>query len=574
MKKRFLSLLLAAMLLLPSTLVLATFAAASEETWIYVEGDDFRPVYASTQALQSQDVSADLAALLRAGWATRAENINISSLGLPVSQTTFDMYYRAIYENQDIAYDVRTAFSYSYSGGTIALLKPKYLATPRATVQAAIEATANRMLATIPAGATELERVLAVNDFLALHVAYNQAVADGGAGTEEVYTAYGALGLGDAVCQGYSLAALYLFKYLNINALYCSSSSMNHGWNLVQVNGTWYHLDITWNDPLSQSAAHSGGRDVLGRVRHNNLLRSATGITATGHSGWDAGLPSATGTTYDSYFWTSSAYSSATVNYNGNWLHTYSTNNKQLRAAGIPGAALSTTATLNYSGGWNAEGGGTWTLAPYIARYGNKLFYNTPTGLRYVALSTMTDNAFYTQSGLSGVQSVYEMRVEGDYAHIRLATTPNNDPYQDIFVPLLEPGAIAVTGLSAPITRDLTLAATATLQISGVAVTPSNASDTGVQWNSLDTSTVTVDQNGLLTGVAPGQAYVLASTENGAFAQRFCVTVTAAPIAVESIAVSPGSATVQRGATTTLTATISPNDADNQNIIWSSSNSA
>ena len=33
-----------------------------------------------------------------------------------------------------------------------------------------------------------------------------------------------------------------------------------HAWNLVNLDGAWYHFDATWDDPLP---------DVIGRVTYN-----------------------------------------------------------------------------------------------------------------------------------------------------------------------------------------------------------------------------------------------------------------------------------------------------------------
>lgn len=62
------------------------------------------------------------------------------------------------------------------------------------------------------------------------------------------YTPYGALVLGSAVCQGYSLSYKLLLKRAGLSCLYVTSSAMNHSWDLVRVKGNWYHVDCTWDD--------------------------------------------------------------------------------------------------------------------------------------------------------------------------------------------------------------------------------------------------------------------------------------------------------------------------------------
>lgn len=68
--------------------------------------------------------------------------------------------------------------------------------------------------------------------------------------------AYGPLIEGYGLCGGYTDAmALFLdyYKIPNFKVI-----SENHIWNAVRVDGKWYHLDLTWDDPISKS-----GKDIL-----------------------------------------------------------------------------------------------------------------------------------------------------------------------------------------------------------------------------------------------------------------------------------------------------------------------
>ena len=62
-------------------------------------------------------------------------------------------------------------------------------------------------------------------------------------------TAYGVLIEGYGICSGYSDAmAIFLDK---LNIINYKISNDQHIWNLVYVNGEWLHLDLTWDDPIS-----------------------------------------------------------------------------------------------------------------------------------------------------------------------------------------------------------------------------------------------------------------------------------------------------------------------------------
>ncbi len=62
-------------------------------------------------------------------------------------------------------------------------------------------------------------------------------------------TAYGALIEGYALCGGYTDAMFIFLDYYGINNYKVISE--NHIWNAVEIDGKWYHLDLTWDDPIN-----------------------------------------------------------------------------------------------------------------------------------------------------------------------------------------------------------------------------------------------------------------------------------------------------------------------------------
>lgn len=71
------------------------------------------------------------------------------------------------------------------------------------------------------------------------------------------YTAYGALVKGSAVCDGYASAAQLLFSLCDIESIKISGTSRGegHAWNLVKLDNEYYHIDTTWDDPVSNTGA-------------------------------------------------------------------------------------------------------------------------------------------------------------------------------------------------------------------------------------------------------------------------------------------------------------------------------
>jgi uncharacterized protein (TIGR02145 family) len=100
-------------------------------------------------------------------------------------------------------------------------------------------------------------------------------------------------------------------------------------------------------------------------------------------------------------------------------------------------------------------------------------------------------------------------------------------------------------------------------------VLPENAANRNVTWSSDNPNVATVDNNGVVTAVLPGTAIIRAATKDGDFIGVCEVTVT---VAVAGIRLNRASATLRAGETEALIATVTPGNATNQNVTWSSSN--
>ena len=116
-------------------------------------------------------------------------------------------------------------------------------------------------------------------------------------------------------------------------------------------------------------------------------------------------------------------------------------------------------------------------------------------------------------------------------------------------------------------------------------VRPTYATNKNIIWSSSDPSVATVSssgatgsevliQHGLVTAVGGGTATITATSEDGGVATICEVTVTVPVISVTGVTLDKTNLYLARDETSTLTATVQPDDATNKNIIWSSSNTA
>ena len=95
---------------------------------------------------------------------------------------------------------------------------------------------------------TDIENELAIHDYLVENVSY----VDTG---DSSYNAYSALINGIAVCSGYTECFKTFMDMLGIENGTVSGEAGNeqHIWNTVMLDGQWYHVDVTWDDPIGSS---------------------------------------------------------------------------------------------------------------------------------------------------------------------------------------------------------------------------------------------------------------------------------------------------------------------------------
>jgi uncharacterized protein YjdB len=102
-------------------------------------------------------------------------------------------------------------------------------------------------------------------------------------------------------------------------------------------------------------------------------------------------------------------------------------------------------------------------------------------------------------------------------------------------------------------------------------VLPVSASDKSVKWSSSDISIATVDSNGLVTGVVEGIAKIIAQTQDDNFYDS-CIVLVLPPVLVTGVSIHPATLSLFVGQTELLTGTVSPEDATDKSVVWSSSN--
>ena len=110
---------------------------------------------------------------------------------------------------------------------------------------------------------TDLEKVFYVHEWLVQNIAYDREhLSDN---VQDDHNLRGALLEGTAVCDGYAKTYALTLRKLGITGVLVTSKDIGHAWNMVELDGNWYQVDCTWDDPVD-------GSDQLGYCMHKHLL--------------------------------------------------------------------------------------------------------------------------------------------------------------------------------------------------------------------------------------------------------------------------------------------------------------
>ncbi len=100
------------------------------------------------------------------------------------------------------------------------------------------------------------EKIKQAHNYIINNSKYDKDRSDNNIVNYKSDTAYGTLLEGYSLCGGYTDAMELFLEDLNIKSYKIASE--NHVWNAVNLNNTWYHLDLTWDDPITND-----GSDIL-----------------------------------------------------------------------------------------------------------------------------------------------------------------------------------------------------------------------------------------------------------------------------------------------------------------------
>ena len=365
----------------------------------------------------------------------RATKFNISSF--QILATDFNALYNGIInEHPDLYYVGKCSYYRSSATNCVTDIEMTYKdgfddeAFSRAVKQA---------LSHVDSSMSDMEKAIVLHDYIVINCQYDTTLA-----RANCHSAYGALAEQVAVCQGYALAYKYLLNQVGIECLMVTSTELNHAWNMVNLDGKYYQVDTTWDDPT---------KDRIGRARHFYMFVSDTAFLDANDrkhnaddwqivkDGYIADV-SATDTSYDDYFWKDINFSFV-IDAGSCY---YINSSKQLVRGDLKGNVSKTL--KNSIDTWRSwENANSYWPGVYSGLYSlhNKLYYNKSNGIYCIDKDGLTEELVYANDNPNGymyasalIYNCAENRYQIKYV---ISTTPNFTGSEPIYEAVLDEAA-------------------------------------------------------------------------------------------------------------------------------------
>ncbi len=149
---------------------------------------------------------------------------------------------------------------------------------------------------------TDFEKELALHDWLVAHCKYDESTHDRETpeGRADNTNPYGVLAKNYGICLGYATTFQLFMDLAEVECITVVGAAFDsrddHAWNMVKLDGKWYCVDVTWDDPLWNS--DMAAKAVWDRVHHEYFNITSEEMRESNHQ-WDyENVPEATATHY------------------------------------------------------------------------------------------------------------------------------------------------------------------------------------------------------------------------------------------------------------------------------------
>ncbi len=345
-------------------------------------------------------------------------------------------------------------------------------------------------------GMSEAEKALAVHDYFACQYEYGEVKNNNGdMFPADSFRSGNLFKNGIGVCQAYAEGYKYILGKLGMECHVTGSEQMNHAWNIVKVDGAYYHVDCTWDDPV---------KDKLGMAYHQFFLLSDSTIRQREHNGWDMTSLVCSSTKYENAYWTKAA-SPVVMNgenafyIEGTFLYKQNRNGQNKTA-------------LKDLGKWYVWGNNQSYYRDAFSGlflHENELYYNTATEIRKISCNGQGDACVYRPDEQLRNGYIYGSKKKAGKIEYQILKDPINDSGNIYTAPVTLKQEVSGIILSQTAIQ-LREGDSYSLEYH---LAPQGA-EAQVTWNTSDSSVAGVE-NGTITAYGAGEATITATTDNG-----------------------------------------------------------
>lgn len=270
--------------------------------------DDYTSKYAYSTLTSTQK---QIYAKLFEAAAAHAEKADLTGIGA-VKSDIDKTYWAFDYDNPQFFW-LANGYRYTTMGNKVISMTMVYsrTASEAAMIKPKFDAAAQKIIDKALEQEDLFDRVLVIHDAIVDMTDYSVS------GPSYISEADGPLVYGKALCEGYSKAFMYLCQSVGIQCI-CVAGTGNgepHMWNMLQLDGEWYNMDVTWDDgerydyfciPTSQisidhrfdntfpvpsaTATDYSYADATGVTVHSNATDAYNWLVKNAASNWDSGV--------------------------------------------------------------------------------------------------------------------------------------------------------------------------------------------------------------------------------------------------------------------------------------------
>ncbi len=181
-----------------------------------------------------------------AGCASAQDTIEMSVL---ITEDELEnIFYSVVYDHPEFFW-LKPSYRYFYNDdGYITKVCPSYYSQDIDSLTADVEQSVNGALAGMWGLSSDVEKVKYAHDYLTQTIDYIKNDMD--------QSAYSGFVWNQTVCTGYSKCFAYMMQKMGIPSAVVigSTDGINHAWNILELDGEYYLMDVTWDDPVGNPA--------------------------------------------------------------------------------------------------------------------------------------------------------------------------------------------------------------------------------------------------------------------------------------------------------------------------------